>query len=136
MIQPKTKLTLKDNSGFLAGVCINTPAKWQTLGGKFTLALTQRRKSKLKLKSVKPKANKNLTDAVLIQTKKPWVRYDGSSVKFSSNSCATLVRGGSGDKKPTLGFKRLSTYVPFELKRFHKGNQTSVNLIKLARGSF
>ena len=137
MIQRKTKLTLKDNSGFLTGICINTPAKWQALGGLVTLALIQRKKAKLKLKGAKPKSNKSLTNAVLIQTKKSWVRYDGSSLKFSSNSCATLAHsGGRGDKKLMLGFKRISTYVPFELKKFHNLPQSNVHLIKLARGSF
>lgn len=137
MIQQKTKLTLKDNSGFLNGVCINTPAKWQTLAGLVTLALIQRKKAKLKLTGAKSKPNKNLTHAVLIQTKKSWVRYDGSSLKFNTNGCATLAHsGGRGDKKLMLGFKRISTVVPFELKKSHNLRQSNVNLIKLARGSF
>ena len=133
MIQTRTKLTLKDNSGYLTGITIHTRNRTQSTGGFAKLALKARRKFKPSLSQGKPKLAPGLRDVLLVQTKRRSHRYDGSTVAFSTNGCVTINRSG---RNLSLGFKRIVTSVPYELKLSRDSGLGHVNLIKLARGSF
>jgi ribosomal protein L14 len=123
MIQTQTEILIKDNSGLLKGRCINASHKsFQGIGDNVKIAV---RKSKARLFKGKQKRKgiQKTQDVLIIQTRKAMSRWDGSSIKFDSNSgvCVSL--------KPRLhlGFHRIKSMVPFELKRI------SPNLLKLAK---
>lgn len=124
MIQNKTELFIKDNTGVIKGVVINS-LRASSLGDKVTLAITKA-KSKAGVKQKTSKLKSDLQDAVVVQTKKRVLRYDGSTIAFNSNSGVCISRSGA---KSVLGFKRINTTVPFELKR----RPRNINLIKLAK---
>jgi len=128
MIQTQTKIIIKDNSGILRGRCINTRHKKpKGIGNHVSVAVTKtkaHRQTHFKTSACQ--------DLLIIQTKKAVHRYDGSSVQFNVNTGVCVVLN---DHKLQLGFKRINTTVPFELKKQNhiKLGQGSSNLIKLAK---
>lgn len=129
MIQNRSKIFIKDNSGIVRGRTIQAGSCGnKTLGGVVKLSVTKAKSHwSLKLKSQK---DRPLQDVVLINTKKHTLRYDGSCLRFNSNAGVTLGRGG---KKISLGFKRINGVVPFELKKCFHGGASLGPILKLAR---
>ena len=131
MIQKGTYIKVKDNSGVLSGKCINTYKKRVAAYGELlTLGAT---KVKTKLGGSKKnafKAQPQKQALLVIQSRKLVCRLDGSSLKFNSNCGVTISKSGL---KPQLGFKRINTCVPFELKKHNAGIPFGNNLIKLAK---
>jgi ribosomal protein L14 len=121
-IQTRTEIIIKDNSGLLKGRVINCKAN-ATVGSKLKLAIT-------KTKSKDQASKKKLQDVLIIQTKKPLIRLDGSTVSFSNNSAVTI---NLTRFKLVLGFKRIPSCVPFEVKCSKSDFKGGANIIKLAR---
>lgn len=139
MLQTQTKILIKDNSGLLQGKIINSGrANSAALGHNVKVTIT-RAKSKIHrstgTKSTKIQMRKGqLQNLIVIQTKKLIQRYDGSTIKFNSNCGVCIAAKQKGAKKRiTLGFKRINTSVPYEL-RWNNGLQAAnINLLKLAK---
>ena len=129
MLINQSELLIKDNSGILKARVLDNKAS--KLGSLVKMVIT-----KTKPKSKKGKTFKQTFDThihgLIIQTKAPYCRYDGSSVRFSSNSACVL---NLKNRKFTLGFKRIVSSVPFELLRVNNNNKFkgSSNLMKLAK---
>jgi ribosomal protein L14 len=120
-LQTRSEITIKDNSGFMRGRVINATPN-PTIGSKLKLVIT---KSKSKHKKT---TSRKLQDVLVIQTKRPVVRLDGSTIRFNANSAVVV---NLNKHTLVLGFKRVNTCVPFEVKRGQiKG---SANVIKLAK---
>lgn len=128
MIQNRSKIAIKDNSGIIRGRTVQTGrAKTKSLGGVVKLSVT---KAKSQILGSKIHKSRMLQDVVLIGSKKPVVRLDGSTLRFCVNAGVTIGRSG---KKMTLGFKRVNSIVPFEVKKCtHKGGNLGL-ILKLAR---
>jgi ribosomal protein L14 len=125
-LQTRSKVTIKDNSGFVKGRVVNALQKKQTRFSKIKVAITQskwkRDKSRHKLQ------NSKLQNAFVLFTKKPVVRFDGSTIRFNLNSVVTV-----SDSKTSLGFQTVNTCVPFEVKRSLGRGRGGANLIKMAK---
>ena len=89
MIQPQTRLKVADNSGAKELMCFNIP------GG------TRRRYARVgdivvaSVKDINP-GNSNIkkgqiVKAVIVRTKKPYRRPDGSSIRFDDNAAVVLT---------------------------------------------
>lgn len=107
MIQQETRLTVSDNSGAKSILCI------RVLGG------TRRRYARVgdiivaTVKDASPTGNvkkKSVVKAVIVRTKQPIVRKDGSTIKFDDN--AAVIVGD--DKQPRA--TRIFGPVPRELR--------------------
>lgn len=158
MIQVQTKILIKDNSGLLQGKCINTSRNNSAnsaakVGHVVKVSITKAKSKANALRKQGVPARKaagkqqnrdlstkgSLQTLLLIQTKKPLIRYDGSSVKFNTNSAVCVVlkaaTGTASKQRLQLGFKRINSTLPFELKnKVHW--QTfggTLNVIKLAK---
>lgn len=127
MITQRSSITVKDNSGFLLAQCIRVKKAGKrsgVLGDFITVAI-----KKAKTKSQKDKINqdnRSLQTLILIQTRKPVIRLDGSSIKFAQNAGVVVNEKG---RTIQLGFQRVTTTVPFELKK----RSAQLNILKLAR---
>lgn len=124
VIQTRSQIFSKDNSGIVRGRAVSVKTKVTGLGEVFKLSVSKA-KSHWTNKQ-KGGGKSKLQDALLIQTKKSVLRLDGSSVKFNTNGCVMLSRSGS---KTGFGFKRVNSCVPFELKKFHSAGP----IFKLAK---
>lgn len=154
MIQTQTKIVIKDNSDFLQGKCINyTPRIARgaaTIGDLIKVTILKTKKSKSPISralntTTGAKGKSSLQDLLIIQTKKPIYRKDGSTVKFDFN-CGVCISfkgitssiGGVGKKRLQLGFKRINTTTTLELKNFTRAPlhqfKGAYNLIKLSKG--
>lgn len=130
MIRNQSELLIKDNSGILKGRCINIgKSPFRAIGDFIKISITRSKSSRL---SKNKNIRSNLVqDLLIIQTKKPIIRYDGSTIKFNQN-CGVCVNLNVGKgMRLQLGFKRIKTTVPFELKGRIK--QGSHNFIKLGK---
>jgi ribosomal protein L14 len=127
MIQNQTEILIKDNSGLLLGRTINAGNTGGSVGARIKVAVL---KSKATSKRKSSKRNV-LQDLILIQTKKVVLRNDGSSVKFDGNKGVCVSVGSRA--KLQLGFKRINTTVPIELKKNNQYGGQSLNLMKLAK---
>nr|YP_009420533.1 ribsomal protein L14 [Ulva pertusa]YP_010021439.1 ribsomal protein L14 [Ulva australis]ASO76178.1 ribsomal protein L14 [Ulva pertusa]ASO76220.1 ribsomal protein L14 [Ulva pertusa]QOL10280.1 ribsomal protein L14 [Ulva australis] len=148
MIQTQTKISIKDNSDFLQGKCINFNKKKLKKAAKIgncvkvsisnvkpTVFNSQEYKKGLKASIVNIKKN-SLQDLLLVQVKAPTYRKDGSTIQFYSNCGVCVVFKKAGVKKQhQLGFKRVNTTVPFELKnKIHAHKfKAAHNVIKVAK---
>lgn len=137
VIQTQTQILIKDNSGLFKGRCINKRTKsYQKIAGHITVAVTKvKALSKRKGSGSRPGHKQDL---IIIQTKKPLIRYDGSTIRFHTNCgvCINATHSGSKPKRSgsaQLGFKRIQTTVPFELKTGFQGAKNGHHLIKLAK---
>lgn len=128
MVQNETEIFVKDNSGALKGRCINAGKQHQAVGAKIQIAILKT-KAITKKKGLKRKA---IQDLLLIQTKKTIVRNDGSTIAFNGNKGVCVSTGARGLQ---LGFKRINTSVPLELRRSHslRLGLSPLNLMKLAK---
>ena len=132
MIQNRTKILIKDNSGLLKGTVINSKPRRRVLGHHVKLVIT---KAKLKTtgskRGVQSKVSQ-LQDALIIQTNNRIQRYDGSGLRFSSNCGVSIT---TNKRKLNLGFKRIATSCPFEIKRLNNQSafKGSYNIMKLAK---
>ena len=107
MIQPGTKLKVADNTGAKMVKCFNIP------GG------TRKRYARIgdiiiaSVKEAEPRRDVKTHDivkAVVVRTKQPYRRKDGSYIRFSENACCIL-----SDKKIPKG-NRILGPIPRELK--------------------
>lgn len=140
MIQTKTKILVKDNSDFLNAICINSGVKRSATVGSSIKASIYKMKSglniKTSLKNAAENAKQSLQYLLIVQTKTPIVRADGSSLHFYSNSGVSILLKKTGTKRQhLLGFKRINTAVPFELKNreYMEKIKGAPNVIKLAK---
>nr|YP_010003101.1 ribsomal protein L14 [Ulva sp. TM708]AZP40134.1 ribsomal protein L14 [Ulva sp. TM708] len=150
MIQTQTKISIKDNSDFLQGQCINFNKKNTKKAAKIghcvkvsisnvkpTVLNSQEYKKSAGLKASIVNTKKNsLQDLLLVQVKAPTYRKDGSTIQFYSNCGVCVVFKKAGAKKQhQLGFKRVNTTVPFELKnKIHAQKfKAAHNVIKVAK---
>jgi ribosomal protein L14 len=146
MINSKTKILIKDNSDFLEANCINSGAKSSRKGAKIgqcvkasvsKLRVSSSEKSGLTSASRKEGSSKHsLQNVLIVQTKAPICRGDGSTIQFNSNSGVSILFKKAGLKKQhQLGFKRVNTAVSYELKNKIYAQELTVisSVIKLAR---
>jgi ribosomal protein L14 len=133
MIQQASSIIIKDNSGFLLAKCImvkKTGNKSGVLGDSVKVAIKKAKMNRSN-KSQKDKANTSMRSSlqtlVLIQTKKPVQRLDGSRIRFAQNAGVVV---NEKNRKVQLGFKRVTTPLCFELKKKPQGQ---LNILKLAR---
>ena len=128
MIQTKTKILIRDNSAFLEASCINYSKNSSSLtkGAKIGNCI------KASISKIKSNVNKgrgsgsfvretnaksSLQNLLVIQTKKPIYRGDGSTLQFAFNSGVSIILKKVKAKKAyQLGFKRINSTIPFELK--------------------
>lgn len=85
MIQQESRLKVADNSGAKEVLCIRvlSSKKYATLGDKIVITI----------KSVNPKGNLKtgeLSDAVVVRSKKEKRRKDGTWVRFEENACVLI----------------------------------------------
>ena len=144
MIKPKTKILIKDNSGLLEANCINCGAKSPRTGARVghcvkasvsKLRLSSSSQSGL-LASREGNARQSLQNVLIVQTKAPIFRGDGSTIQFNSNSGVSILLKKAGSKKQhQLGFKRINTAVSYELNNKTYAQELKVvsSVIKLAR---
>nr|YP_009172357.1 ribsomal protein L14 [Ulva fasciata]ALG35716.1 ribsomal protein L14 [Ulva fasciata]AML79992.1 ribosomal protein L14 [Ulva fasciata]QBR54782.1 ribsomal protein L14 [Ulva lactuca] len=150
MIQTQTKISIKDNSDFLQGKCINFVKKNTKKAAKIghcvkvsiskikpTALYSQEYKKAAGGKTSMVNIKKNsLQDLLLVQVKAPTYRKDGSTIQFYSNCgvCVVFKKAGA-NKQHLLGFKRVNTTVPFELKNkvYAQKFKAAYNVIKVAK---
>jgi ribosomal protein L14 len=118
MLISGSKLNIKDNSGATIAQCIQvTKSKKSKKPAKvadFIKATIKKGTSKLQVQKSKKTTSGGTTrlrDLVIIQTRKALRRLDGGAIRFNLN-CGVSV---SDRKLPS--FKRVTTVVPFELKK-------------------
>lgn len=141
MLQPRSNISIKDNSGLIRGKIIPNRVLTKCKIGHSVKVTVTRAKSKASLKGSKTglkqpmSAKGQLQDLIIIQTRKQLQRYDGSTIKFDTNSGVSINFKGGQRKRLQLGFKRINTSVPFELKKHRSSfnHAFSFNLIKLAK---
>nr|YP_010021533.1 ribsomal protein L14 [Ulva sp. A AF-2021]QOL10374.1 ribsomal protein L14 [Ulva sp. A AF-2021] len=150
MIQTQTKISIKDNSDFLQGKCINFAKKNTKKAAKIGHCV------KVSISKIKPTAlhsqeykkatggktsmvnikKNSLQDLLLVQVKAQTCRKDGSTIQFYSNCgvCVVFKKAGA-NKQHLLGFKRVNTTVPFELKNkvYAQKFKAAYNVIKVAK---
>jgi ribosomal protein L14 len=137
MIQTKTKIVIKDNSDFLKASCINSGVKRNaTVGSCIKVSVSKIKPGSSLSTSLKnaPEAKQSLQHLLIVQTKAPILRADGSSLHFNFNSGVSILFKKAGTKHQ-LGFKRINTAVPFELKNkeYIQRLKGVPNVIKLAK---
>jgi ribosomal protein L14 len=139
MIQTKTKILIKDNSDFLNASCINSGVKKSaTVGSCIKVSVSKMKPGSSLSTSLKnaPEAKQSLQNLLIVQTKAPISRADGSSLHFNFNSGVSILFKKAGTKRQhQLGFKRINTAVPFELKNkeYIQKLKGVPNVIKLAK---
>jgi ribosomal protein L14 len=140
MIQTKTKILIKDNSDFLNANCINSNIKrGATIGGCIKVSVSKMKPGSnlsTPLKNAPDNAKQSLQNLLIVQTKAPILRADGSSLHFNCNSGVSILLKKTGTKRQyQLGFKRINTAVPFELKNkgYIQKLKGAPNVIKLAK---
>jgi len=126
MIQTQSKLKITDNSGGKIAQCIKVLGGYQKryarTGDQIVVAV---KKAKIPVgRNLKVKVKKgSVNKAILIRTRKPLQRKDGSSISFAEN--ATLLLNAQEQPVGT----RIIGPIPYELKRY-KG----IRLASLASG--
>lgn len=147
MIQTQTKITIKDNSDFLEGQCINyvkkNIKKAAKIGHCVKVSISKVKPTGLhsqeykkagggKTSMVNIKKN-SLQDLLIVQVKAPTRRKDGSTIQFNSNCGVCVIFKPL--KQHQLGFKRVNTTVPFELKNkvYAQKFKAAYNVIKVAK---
>lgn len=139
MIQTKTKILIKDNSDFFKASCINSGVKiCATVGSCIKVSVSKMKPGSSLSTSLKnsPEAKQSLQNLLIVQTKAPILRADGSSLHFNFNSGVSILLKKAGTKRQhQLGFKRINTAVPFELKNkeYIQRLKGVPNVIKLAK---
>lgn len=116
MLIPRSKLNVKDNSGIIIVQCIQVRKSKKTQKpcriGDFLKATIKKGSAKSQTQRLKKlAASECLRDLVVIQTRSALRRLDGSAIRFNAN-CGVTVN----ERKLPL-FKRVTSVVPFELKK-------------------
>jgi large subunit ribosomal protein L14 len=115
MIQTQSKLKVTDNSGGKIAQCIKVLGGYQKryarTGDQIVVAV---KKAKIPVgRNLKVKVKKgSVNKAILIRTKKPLQRKDGSSISFAEN--ATLLLNAQEQPVGT----RIIGPIPYELKKY------------------
>jgi len=126
MIQTQSKLKVTDNSGGKIAQCIKVLGGYQKRYAKVgdqIVVTVKKAKTPVGL-NLKAKVKKgSVNKAILIRTKKPTRRKDGSSISFAEN--ATLLLNAQEQPVGT----RIIGPIPYELKKY-KG----IRLASLASG--
>ena len=138
MIQNQSKIVIKDTSGVKNGriIAVKTHGR---VGGLVKMSIISgKRKVKKKtnlLSMLSPSRRSELQHVLIIQTKAPINRLDGSSVKFDCNVGVTVNFSGKKGGKLDKRFKRIKTVVPLEIKKLTKDSNFvgNYNLAKLGR---
>lgn len=146
MIQTKTKILITDNSALLEGYCINynsnSSKKAVRIGGCIKVSVSKMKtnvnKERASSTSILPEANmkRPLHSVLVIQTKAPANRADGSTVQFSANCGVSIILKKTGSKKSQqLAFQRVNSTIPFELKdKAHMQKvKIAFSVVKLAK---
>ena len=137
MIQVKTEILIKDNSGFQQGTCINCQPrkKGAKVGHSLKVAITKSKRALRAMPRSSISSKEVLQNLLVIQTRKPIMRLDGSTIKFNWNCGVSISFKKAPKNRLQLGFKRINTVLPFELrKRSHwQQFQGTFNIIKLAK---
>lgn len=131
MIQTKSKLRVRDNSGRVEGTVLNGRSRDLRLGDTFSIAYGRR--SSGRQNRARGERSGRVGRALLVQSRQTLSRYDGSTYRFTSNGCVTIGRSGHG---LNLGFRRIAGSVPFELNVSRDPRLNVTNLPRLARGCF
>ena len=127
MIQTQTKLKVIDNSGARTVQCIKVLGGYKrryAKVGDHIITSIKKVKANSNLTTKKKVKKGSVTKAVILRTKKPIRRKDGSSIKFSENSVLLL-----NQQENALG-TRVVGLVPKELKKY-KG----IRVASLASGT-
>lgn len=132
MLQTKSKLRVRDNSGRKQGSLLNAPRRGVRLGDVFTIAYSSIDAHRHRRAGSQSAGRSSVGRALLVQSRQTRLRPDGSSVRFSTNGCVGLNRSPGG---LSLGFRRIAGTVPHELRRVRKAGLVNVNLPRLARGA-
>lgn len=112
MIQLGTQLEVADNSGAKIVECIKVLKKPKALKGRITDLMIVAVKSLMR--TLKPKVKKGqVYRAIILETKSPSIRKDGSHFKSQRNCRIVLNAQGS-----PLG-SRVQAIAPYELRRKH-----------------
>ena len=117
MIQTQTKLKVIDNSGAKLGQCIKVLGGYRKKNAKVgdTIVLSVKKVKTAIGVNAKAKVKKgSVNKAVILRTKKPTLRKDGSSIRFMENAALVLNQQGQPVGTRVLGV------IPKELKS-HKG---------------
>lgn len=118
MIQTKTKVLIRDNSGPLEASCISGSARRRRKGAKVGHCVgASITKLRAGARGQKEGAKQRLQGVLIIHTKAGVSRGDGSTLEFSRNCGVSVIPKKGGAKKPyLLAFKRINTAVPLELR--------------------
>ena len=107
MIQPETKLTVADNSGAKIIQCFRvlggTRKRYAQIGDVIVAAVKV-------AEPRRPVKKHEIVKAVIVRTKKPYRRKDGSYIRFDDNAAVILEK----DKEPKGG--RIFGPIPRELR--------------------
>jgi len=101
MIQPRTILTVADNTGAKKAMMIGLPKKGNRKVAYIGDVITVVVKEALPYSSVK---KGDVLPAVVVRTKKEKRRLDGSYIRFDDNACVILAGKGVKDPKGTRVF--------------------------------
>jgi large subunit ribosomal protein L14 len=101
MIQPRTILTVADNTGAKKAMMIGLPKKGNRKVAYIGDVITVVVKEALPYSSVK---KGDVLPAVVVRTKKEKRRPDGSYIRFDDNACVILAGKGVKDPKGTRVF--------------------------------
>jgi large subunit ribosomal protein L14 len=101
MIQPRTILTVADNTGAKKAMMIGLPKKGNRKVAYVGDVITVVVKEALPYSSVK---KGDVLPAVVVRTKKEKRRPDGSYIRFDDNACVILAGKGVKDPKGTRVF--------------------------------
>ena len=101
MIQPRTILTVADNTGAKKAMMIGLPKKGNRKVAYVGDVITVVIKEALPYSSVK---KGDVLPAVVVRTKKEKRRPDGSYIRFDDNACVILAGKGVKDPKGTRVF--------------------------------
>jgi len=101
MIQPRTILTVADNTGAKKAMMIGLPKKGNQKVAYVGDVITVVVKEALPYSSVK---KGDVLPAVVVRTKKEKRRPDGSYIRFDDNACVILAGKGVKDPKGTRVF--------------------------------
>lgn len=101
MIQPRTILTVADNTGAKKAMMIGLPKKGNRKVAYVGDVITVVVKEALPYSSVK---KGDVLPAVVVRTKKEKRRPDGSYIRFDDNACVILAGKGVKDLKGTRVF--------------------------------
>jgi ribosomal protein L14 len=133
VIQPRTKLRLRDPGGWFSAKALRTARRGSHIGDVITIATVGRRRDTRRRDPTDPSSSGGLARALILRTRGSVMRYDGSTYRGCENGCVSLTRSGS---RYALGFRRLAGSLPYELRRPRDAGLRTTNAVRLARAGF